>query len=186
MRSSPVRYQLAVEGGGRWQVLVYFCIFFLFCFLRDGGRKEDNGVSGCSCVSFDLAVTSRFHTITNSPPTHPPPPPKAPPPPKKKSKVGGRRHRRHLLFVLMSRSCETSSSYSIACFKFVVVCGVCLIPDPPPPPLPSLHPPPVFCSVPHQLSLLLGFLFVRGVGWAARHAATLHCSSHHLTCTRGR
>lgn len=74
MRSSPVRYQLAVEGGGGGR----FWFIFVFFFLRDGGRREDNGVSGCSCVSFDLAVTSCFHTITNSPPTHPPPPPKAP------------------------------------------------------------------------------------------------------------
>lgn len=75
MRSSLVRYQLAVEGGAVAGFGLF--LYFLF-FLRDGGRREDNGVSGCSCVSFDLAVTSCFHTITNSPPTHSPSTTKSP------------------------------------------------------------------------------------------------------------
>lgn len=62
----------------------------------------------------------------------------------------------------MSRSCETSSSYSIACFKFVVVCGVCLIPDPRPSP-PSILPLSfVLCPISSH-SCLAFFLFG---GWA--------------------
>lgn len=33
---------------------------------RKKKKREDDGISGCRCVSFGLAVTSCFHTITNT------------------------------------------------------------------------------------------------------------------------
>lgn len=70
VRQSPpgkVNCMLAVEMTTMWQV-------FLFCWLFCGrGKKREGrnvkffGISGCSCVSFDLAVTTCFHTITAHP-----------------------------------------------------------------------------------------------------------------------
>lgn len=44
--------------------------FFVFSVEGVGTGEDDDddddGISGCRCVSFDLAVTSCFHTITNT------------------------------------------------------------------------------------------------------------------------
>lgn len=63
MRSPLVRYKLAIGERIQWHISL--------CFVgsagQEGGRKkEDGGISGCRCVSFGLAVTSCFHTITNT------------------------------------------------------------------------------------------------------------------------
>lgn len=149
------------------------------------GKREDDGISGCRCVSFGLAVTLLLsHHHQHRPPTHPPPPAK-----QEKKTVGGNSSKKRycIHFFNVPYICETFSSQSICVLSLWF--GVYhYLPTPPQPslclplsappspssPIPSLHfmlflpPPPLRLITPLIVffcPLLSGQLWTFGVHW---------------------
>lgn len=120
MQSPLVRYQLAIGERIWWLISGFFVDFEGWERRGEGDVGEDGGISGCRCVSFGLAVTSCFHTITNT--AHSPS--TTTKTRKEKKKNGGKRQQEDILFIFVFNVpyiCETSTSQSICCvFKFVV------------------------------------------------------------------
>lgn len=73
---APGKVYVGLLGEGGEDYYGSVCLFCFFCFVFgrgrkggdevSGGEREDDGISGCRCVSFGLAVTSCFHTIINT------------------------------------------------------------------------------------------------------------------------
>lgn len=69
---APGKVYVGLLGEGGEDYYGSVCLF-CFLFLEEGGKVGmrylgggDDGISGCRCVSFGLAVTSCFHTIINT------------------------------------------------------------------------------------------------------------------------